>query len=253
VLKMADSKDDLAAQIRKGLEALDWSQSQLARASGVSQQMISRLLNGERKNPSPLVSDKILSTLKAETTIRTSAAALGVGPIDTAKFHAERAAGRGLTDEAYARIRARIKGSLADVKAGGALTPEEAAEIRARAEATRDLTPPRDPVEYERWKNRRLYTSGQASGTKLARDVLFATADYMRKHRQGQPDDIEEIAAERIYLQYEGMFEMMRAGRSPEEVCKALGLYVARLELALAQYERRIADLELQQKSAAPN
>jgi hypothetical protein len=79
------------------------------------------------------------------------------------------------------------------------------------------------------------------SKIKLANSVLFAAGRHIG------PDDrdgIAEIATKRIHLQYEGFLELMKAGNPSEEICKALGIYIARLEILLAQSERRVVELE---------
>ncbi|WP_035350853.1 helix-turn-helix domain-containing protein [Edaphobacter aggregans] len=81
------------------------------------------------------------------------------------------------------------------------------------------------------------------SKIKLANSVLFATGRYIGPDT---PDGIAEIAAERIYGEFAKFIELMKAGHSTEEICRALGIYIARLEVCYARLERRIADLENQ-------
>jgi hypothetical protein len=72
----------------------------------------------------------------------------------------------------------------------------------------------------------------------LAREALFATADYARKHRQGdRPDDIENTAASRIFLAYEDLIQFARDGASNTEIVRALGMHIMRLELLIARFE----------------
>jgi transcriptional regulator with XRE-family HTH domain len=97
---------DTVTKVKELLTSLNWSQSRLSRAAGVSQQAISLFLRGER-NLSPAVGDRVLTSLKAEIAAREE-------------------------------------------------IPESVARIRAKAEALLALAPPRDPVDYERWKERML-------------------------------------------------------------------------------------------------
>ena len=77
---------------------------------------------------------------------------------------------------------------------------------------------------------------------------MFAAYSYITLHhrvfRNGVEgvDRIGEIAGERIQAQLDAM---QIDQHSPEETGKALGIYIARLELCCAEYEKRVDALNV--------
>lgn len=89
---------------------------------------------------------------------------------------------------------------------------------------------------------------GNSPSQTLSRTALLGAYGYLSLHHsalaQGEYtglDPVGEMAGERIRHQIDAI---TKADMSSEQLCRALGIYIARLELCLAADEQRIAELE---------